>query len=50
MDAEKIVATILLRDNYRRTRIQYLLRMIVVMVALTGLSLLGTWSILTRED
>ncbi len=50
MDAEKIVATILLRDNYRRTRIQYLLRMIAVMVALTGLSLLGTWSILTRED
>lgn len=50
MRAEAIVATILLRDSYRRQRIYHLSRLLVAAVAITLFSLAGTWAILSRTD
>ncbi len=50
MKAETIVATILLRDSYRRQRLFHLSRLLVAASVLTVFSLVGTWAILTRTD
>ncbi|AOG03393.1 DotI/IcmL/TraM family protein [Bosea sp. RAC05] len=50
MKAETIVATILLRDSYRRQRLYHLSRLLIAATVLTVFSLIGTWAILTRTD